>query len=171
MNVSQSLFFCRSPRMSIFRMSVYIIFAGMLFVRCGQDEKKNTEGDTGETSLKLLEADRSFSKSSQDHGMKKAYIEYLDAEGVLIREKYSPLKGAAAIQYLTSLEDTSYTITWDPQQAETARSGELGYTYGILKIWLKDMDSLMMGSYNRVWRKTEKGEWKLLQDVHCYGIE
>jgi ketosteroid isomerase-like protein len=152
-------------------MSLGFVFVCILFIRCGQDEKKSTEEDTGETSLILLEADRAFSKSSQDHGMKKAYIEYLDVEGVLIREKHSPLKGAAAIEYLSNLEDTSYTITWDPQQAETARSGELGYTYGILKIWLKDMDSLMMGSYNRVWRKTEKGEWKLLQDVHCYGIE
>ncbi|MFM7709417.1 MAG: hypothetical protein ACKO5C_00740 [Ferruginibacter sp.] len=153
-------------------MSVGIVVVCMLFVRCGQDEKKGNESDTGESSLNLLEADRSFSKYSQDSGMKKAYYQYLDNEGVLLRDGSSPLKGSDAIKYLNNLEeDSSYTITWDPQQAETAQSGELGYTYGILKIWMKDMDSLMMGSYNRVWRKSENGEWKLLQDVHCYGIE
>ena len=138
---------------------------------CSTQEKKEPVTDTGETSLQLLETDRAFSKSSLDHGMKKAYFDYLDAEGILIRDGFRPLKGASAIEYLSGIEDTTFMLTWDPQQAETAVSGELGYTYGLLKINLKSPDSLMMGTYSRVWRKNEKGEWRLIQDVHCYGIE
>lgn len=118
----------------------------------------------------LLQADRSFSELSAQKGMKAAFLEYIDSNGVLLRNDEIPIAGADAVDYLIAINDTAYTVTREPKSAEVAASGEMGYTYGLYKLRPKIKDTVFYGSYVTVWEKTSAGKWKFVLDSMHDGI-
>jgi len=116
----------------------------------------------------ILNADMEFSDMSRQSGMKKAFLEYIDNEGVLLRPDEQPMAGAAAIDFLSLLNDTSYTLTWRPSRAEISQSGDLGFTYGIYTLTFTD--TTFKGTYINVWKKRSDGVWKLILNSNNPGI-
>ena len=51
--------------------------------------------------IKMMDADKAFSKLSEEKGMKSAFMEYIDSNGVLLRPNQLPIVGANAIDYLS----------------------------------------------------------------------
>ena len=119
----------------------------------------------------LLDADRSFSDLSVKKGMKNAFIEYIDSNGVLLRPKKMPIVGANAIDYLIQLNDTSYKLNWEPQHAFVAKSGDLGYTYGLYAVHPNARDTVIYGTYVSIWKKQKDGSWKFVLDTGNEGAE
>ena len=111
----------------------------------------------------IMKTDKEFSLHSSKVGMKKAFIEYMDDNGVLLRPGHPPIVGANAIEYITEENDSSYTLTWEPSSATVAASGDLGYSYGIYKLQLQD--TMMQGTYVSVWQKQKDGKWKFVLDT------
>jgi ketosteroid isomerase-like protein len=116
----------------------------------------------------ILKTDKAFSELSKKEGMKRAFIEYIDNEGILLRPNHLPIIGANAIDYLSQVNDSSYTLTWSPAGGEVAASGELGYTFGIYKLALKD--TVLKGTYVSIWKKQRDGKWKFKLDTGNEGI-
>ena len=116
----------------------------------------------------IIKTDREFSKLSSSQGMKKAFIEYMDDDGVLLRQDHPPIVGANAIEYLTEQNDSSYTLTWEPSSAQVAASGDLGYSYGIYNLQLQD--TTIQGTYVSIWKKHKDGKWKFVLDTGNQGI-
>lgn len=135
-----------------------------------ESEKKQPVVNSGEATLVLLQTDRTFSKMSSERGMKSAFIEYLDSNAVLLRPDNRPIAGGDAIDFLIQQNDTEVIFTWDPQYAEIAQSGDLGYTYGIFRLKDKSGDSSIMGTYSRIWKKQNDGAWKLVLDTENRGV-
>ena len=100
--------------------------------------------------------------------MRKAFIEYMDDDGVLLRPDHPPIVGANAIEYLTEQNDSSYTLTWEPSSAIVAASGDLGYSYGIYNLQLQD--TILKGTYVSIWKKQKDGKWKFVLDSSNEGI-
>jgi len=123
-------------------------------------EKKSPE--------EIIKADEAFSDLSRKAGMKRAFIEYIDNEGILLRPNHSPIIGANAIDFLSQVNDSSYTLTWSPGGGEIATSGDLGYTYGIYKLEMKD--TVLKGTYVSIWKKQKDGKWKFVLDSGNDGI-
>lgn len=123
-------------------------------------KKKSTE--------EIIKADEAFSDLSKKEGMKKAFIEYIDNDGVLLRPGRPPIIGANAIDFLSQVNDSSYTLTWSPAGAGIAASDDLGYSYGIYKLELKD--TVVRGTYVSVWKKQKDGKWKFVLDSGNEGI-
>ncbi len=121
--------------------------------------------------LSLIKADKAFSVRCETNGMKDAFIDYLDSNGVLIRSNHLPIVGANAIDYLIQQDDSGYKLSWNPQHAEVSESGELGYTYGIYALRSTMGDSIVFGSYANVWKKQSDGNWKLLLQSQHEGID
>ena len=117
----------------------------------------------------ILNADMEFSAMSRQSGMKKAFLEYIDNEGVLLRPDERPMKGAEAIDFLSLLNDTSYTLTWRPSRAEISQSGDLGFTYGIYTLTFPD--TTFKGTYINAWKKRSDGVWKLILNSNNPGIK
>jgi len=82
----------------------------------------------------IIKADEAFSGMSRTSGMKKAFLEYIDNEGILLRANHPPIIGADAIDFLSQVNDSSYTLTWSPHDGEIAASADMGYTYGIYNL-------------------------------------
>ncbi len=120
--------------------------------------------------INMMEADRAFSKFSEKTGMKNAFLEFIDSNGVLLRPNNLPLVGANAIDYLIQQNDTSFILKWEPQYGEVAQSGDLGYTYGIYALKPNEKDTVIYGTYVSIWKKETSGKWKYVLGSGNKGI-
>ncbi|HUZ60563.1 MAG TPA: hypothetical protein VMU83_17460 [Hanamia sp.] len=100
--------------------------------------------------------------------MKKAFLQYIDNEGVLLRPDHLPIIGADAIDYISILSDTAYKLSWRPMHAVIAKSGDIGYSYGTYQ--LKINDTTLTGTYVNIWKKESDGEWKFVLNSNNPGL-
>lgn len=137
---------------------------------CKESPKNNTSSAVNE-KIALMKTDQAFSDMSMSKGMKAAFIEYIDSNGVLLRSGHLPIIGASAIDFLIQQNDTSYSMSWQPQNAFVSRSADMGYTYGIYAVYPTMMDTILYGTYVSIWRKQADGKWKFVLDSGNEGID
>lgn len=148
----------------------HLILLGTVFlvlVSCSPHRSHNTAAEG------LLKVDQEFSKLSEEKGMNTAFLQYIADDAVLLRPNKYPIKGKQKIQEIYNKPDTTFTLTWEPLYADVARSGEIGYTYGIYKFESFDPNGtplLEKGTYASVWKKDRNGEWKFVLDVGNQGV-
>ncbi len=116
----------------------------------------------------IIKTDEAFSNMSRQSGMKKAFIEYMDDEGILLRPNRPPVIGADAIEFLSQANDTAYKLTWKPSGVDVSEGGDLGFSYGIYTLSLPD--TTLYGTYVSIWKKQEDGKWKFVLDTGNEGI-
>lgn len=146
-----------------------VVALTFMFSSCGLRRNKEEKADAF-AKMEMMNADREFSKMCQEKGMKAAFIEYLDSNGVLLRPNRLPIAGADAVDFLIQQNDTDYTMTWEPKNGVIARSGELGYTYGIYALRPSEKDTVIYGTYVSIWKKEKGGTWKYVLDSGNEGI-
>lgn len=145
------------------------VTAVLMLSACLSRRNKETKADAF-AKMEMMEADRKFSKMSEEKGMKAAFIEYLDSNGVLLRPGHLPISGADAVDFLIQQNDAEYTMTWEPRNGFIAKSGELGYTYGIYALRPSVKDTVIYGTYVSIWKKEKGGTWKYVLDSGNEGI-
>jgi ketosteroid isomerase-like protein len=120
----------------------------------------------------IVETDRFYSALSSEKGMNTAFLAMFDSAGVLLRANHPPIEGIEAIKtVLTSQEDSTFTLTWEPSFARISVSGDMGYTYGTYTVTEKATDSVTgSGTYATVWQKQEDGSWKAVLDTGNPGL-
>lgn len=148
---------------------LFVIAIAFIFSSCKLRRDKVDKADAF-AKLEMMDADREFSKMCSGKGMKTAFIEYLDSNGVLLRPNHLPIAGADAVDFLIQQNDTGYTMTWEPKNGVIARSGELGYTYGIYALRPSSKDTVIYGTYVTIWKKEKGGTWKYVLDSGNEGI-
>lgn len=148
---------------------LFFITVTFIFISCRNSDKKVAKNDAF-AKMEMMDADRKFSKMSEEKGMKTAFIEFLDSNGVLLRPNRLPIAGADAIDYLIQQNDSDFTLTWEPRNGAIAESGELGYTYGIYALRPSQKDTVIYGTYVSIWRKERNGDWKYVLDSGNQGI-
>lgn len=149
----------------IFRLT--LLFSLLTLGACIAHKK---EINSDEARQSMIEADRAFSKLSETKGMRFAFMDYIDSNGVLLRPNTQPMVGANAIDFISQGNDTSYTMTWEPNGANVAQSGELGYTYGMYSIKPRNRDTVFYGTYVSIWKRQPDGKWKFVLDTGNEGI-
>ncbi len=147
------------------------IFLCVVMASCQPKKDRVKTIDIAAEQETLMETDRDFSKMSVDKGMKNAFLEYIDSNGVLLRPNKMPIIGAQAIDYLIQINDTSYKFNWEPQKAVVAKSADLGYTYGLYAIHPSLQDTVIYGTYVSIWKKQEDGSWKFVLDTGNEGVD
>lgn len=117
----------------------------------------------------LMDVDIAFSNYSLQNGLQKAFIEFAHDSVVLLKPNRMPIEGKQSlVESYRGLNDRDMQLTWKPEKAIIARSGELGYTYGLwTSVSSKDT---ARGTYLTVWKKNEKGEWRFIADTGNEGI-
>lgn len=153
--------------MKNFRFLFLVYLLCTIFISC--DYITPPKSITKKADLnEIIRVDKEFSDMSKHIGIKKAYMEYLGDEGVLLRPGFLPLTGAKAVDYLSTLADEEYQLSWTPQGGKIASSGDLGYTYGIYD--LKTTDTTYQGTYMNIWKKEGNGSWKYVLNTSNPGI-
>ncbi len=118
----------------------------------------------------MMKADMDFSALSEAKGMKNAFLEYIDSNGILLRPDTMPIIGADAVDYLIAQNDTAYSLIWKPTGGKVAASGELGYTYGVYELHPHEKDTLLYGTYMSIWKKQADGKWKFVLSSGNEGV-
>lgn len=133
--------------------------------------QKEIYPDPVEEKINLLKSDKAFSDLCVQKGMKAAFLEFIDSNGVLLRADYMPIIGAGAVDYLVQQNDTAYSINWQPQNAVVSKSADMGYTFGVYAVHPKYVDTVLYGTYVNIWKKDAQGVWKLALDSGNQGID
>jgi ketosteroid isomerase-like protein len=153
----------------MFSHKVRIVFSFLFLIFLSASSCKTKIKKTkAVTPYEMIKADEDFSNLSKKEGMKKAFIEYIDNEGILLRPNHPPIAGADAIDFLSQVNDSAYILTWKPGGGEIASSGDMGFTYGIYNLEIKD--TVLKGTYVSVWKKQPDGKWKFVLDCGNEGI-
>ncbi len=112
----------------------------------------------------LKAADTALCAAIQKDGMAGGYTPSLEPDAVFLRSGRRPLEAPATIREYLDKGTRGEKVCFEPQYAEVAESGDLGYTYGAYKAAAGD-ESRSGGYYVHVWRRSAKGAWKLAMDV------
>jgi ketosteroid isomerase-like protein len=121
-------------------------------------------GQTGrEKALaSLIEAERSFSRTSEDKGIREAFLTFLAAKAIVFRP--GPVEGRPVYEKMDPANPA--VLTWAPEVAEVSASGELGYTSGPYQFSPgRGVEPADFGHYVSIWKKQADGTWKVLLDI------
>lgn len=111
----------------------------------------------------LLDLDRQFLKTSEFLGIVESYLRYFGGDTRLDRDGLFPMTERAAIRsYLSSRIST---LSWTPIKSDVAQSDDLGYSYGSYEMKLAGTNKTEKGYYVRVWKRDDRGVWKLVLDT------
>ena len=110
----------------------------------------------------LIDAERSFSRMSEDKGIREAFLTWLAPDAIVFRPAPVP---ARPLYERMEPADTA-VLSWDPDVAEISASGELGYTAGPYRIRPgRDAEPTGFGHYVSVWKKQDDGAWRVFLDI------
>jgi ketosteroid isomerase-like protein len=150
------------------RNGFFFITVFVFLISC---TSKKPDNNVVEDKFLLMDTDRSFSKLSEQKGIKFALIQFIDTKGVLLKPASIPIIGGQAINYVSQLNDSSYTMTWEPKGGDVASSGDMGYTYGLYSVKPNDRDTVLYGTYVSIWKQQPDGKWKFVLQSQNEGIE
>jgi ketosteroid isomerase-like protein len=119
----------------------------------------------------LLKTDIDFAAKMASVGIKTAYLEYIDSNGVMLKPNVLPMTGADAVDYIIAMKDEGYVMVWNPKSATVAASGELGFTYGTYELQPPQKDTVYYGTYVNIWKKQVDGNWKFVLHTENEGVE
>lgn len=110
----------------------------------------------------LVAAERAFSRTSEEQGMKPAFLAFMADDSILFRP--GPVNGR---KWTEERPAPTVLLTWRPVKADIAKSGDLGYTTGPWEARAKGKDDpdVAHGQYVTVWKKRADGSWKLVTDI------
>ncbi len=145
----------------------YIIILLLALSACNTREPEE-ENNARVALQEIQQADIDFSNFSKEHGMRKAFLQYIDDDGILMRDNRMPIIGANAIDFIASINDSAITLTWEPRGGDIAASGDLGYTFGVYE--MKDSANVQKGTYVTIWKKQPDGKWKFVLDSGNQGL-
>lgn len=151
-----------------------LLSAAVLFTGCelswntsSKSTQLQKDADSEAALQEMVDADKAFSEASAKSGMKKAFLEYIADDAILLRPGFMPIVEGDAIQFLNAQEDTSFTMTWEPKGADMAASKDMGFTYGVYTV--KTKDTVLNGTYLSIWKKQADGKWKFVLDTGNQG--
>lgn len=110
----------------------------------------------------LIKADSMMSALAGQEGFYHALLAFAHDSLIKPDEGRLPILGKEALKKEWDSGPGSKEISWKPFRAEAARSGELGYTFGIWK--LVSPDTSYYGNYFTAWKKGADGSWKWVVD-------
>jgi len=119
----------------------------------------------------VIQADKDFSALSQQQGMKKAFLTYMDSNAVMLSANHMPTVGDELLKHYSQVNDSSFVLTWEPLNGSIAKSGDLGYTYGVYTLKSKNGDTTAhQGTYTTIWKRQNNGTWKFVLDTGNEGL-
>ena len=113
---------------------------------------------TGDVRDQLARAEAAFSNAAAQ-GLRSAYEDVAAGEIHLLLDDSQPLVGRDAV--LKVIPAVAAGLQWVPMGSSAAKSGDLGYVYGMTYESADSKRATPQGVYMHVWRRDPEG-WKLL---------
>jgi ketosteroid isomerase-like protein len=124
------------------------------------------EIDIQKESEVLLNTDKEFAQASLNKGAAEAFNMFLADDALQMPQGGEPVKGRTNIYNDMLQSEGKSKLQWEPQFAEVAGSGDMGWTWGIYKVLdINNEIVLSNGKYVNVWKKQDDGAWKVVIDI------
>jgi len=116
----------------------------------------------------LMEADRAFAAAVAEGGS-DAWVSWFAEDGAMIQPGLGEIRGHSAIlPVMAGLDQPGVSLRWEPERAEIAASGELGWTTGSYVSESPGPDGEVQrgtGRYVTIWRLQADGSWRVAMDL------
>lgn len=114
----------------------------------------------------LMSADEAFAVLSAETNPKTAFAAYMAPDGMMLpRSSEGAIEGYESVIAVFGEDgDPGYKLLWQPQFAEVANSGDMGWTWGQYQVVIDGQD-VDTGKYVNVWKKQPDGSWKVRMDI------
>src|ERR1041385_3136232 len=123
--------------------------------------QKHKESKRTTTRRELVEMEHAFAKAAGEVGSRVAFIEFLADDGIVFQT--GPVNGK---KFWTQRERRKGLLSWEPEYADVARAGDLGWTTGPWEFRPNGPEDkpVAFGEYFTVWKKQSDGSWKAVLD-------
>ncbi len=120
-------------------------------------------GEQSSPESDLLQVDKDFALLSEQTDPKTAFTAYLAPDAMLIGRRGDPIVGFD--NAIASFDDGSgIDLLWQPQMAEVAKSGDMGWTWGTYQV-VAEGKQISNGKYVNIWIRQADGKWKVRVDM------
>jgi ketosteroid isomerase-like protein len=116
-----------------------------------------------EQESSLMDRERDFLASIQNHGISQAPGEFLDPQARVYRQKSFPIIGIDSIRMYFSRKP--YLSSWLPTRCEVATSGDLGYSYGSYVEGNSGTLPAEKGYFLHAWKRDGANRWRLVAEI------
>lgn len=112
----------------------------------------------------LVEAERSFSKMAKDKNTQDAFLHFFADDVVTASPGKGPRKGKDHLEKQSVNDSWLY---WEPAYSDIAASGDFGFNLGPWQFRKKKTDDepVSFGHFVSMWKKNDRGEWKVVIDI------
>lgn len=123
--------------------------------------QKHKESERTQARRALVEMEHAFAKAAATKGTRDAFIEFLADDGIIFQP--GPVNGK---KFWTAREKRKGLLSWEPEYADVARSGDLGWTTGPWEFRPNGPEDkpVAFGEYFTIWKKQIDGSWKAVLD-------
>jgi len=136
-----------------------VALLAVLLAACAPSPEPETGTEPVASHARLVELEAAFAAASRERGAKAAFLEFLGEESIVLQP--GPVWGRAA---WAAGDDLPGTLDWQPDRAQMAASGELGFASGPWLFTPADPEGRTIeGRHVTVWRRTADG-WRVLFD-------
>jgi ketosteroid isomerase-like protein len=137
------------------------MMAAGLFLTAGSNAGTG-QTDREKTITSLIDAERAFSRTSETKGIREAFLTWLAPDAIVFRP--GPVEGRPVYEKMAPANPS--VLTWEPEIAEVAASGELGYTSGPYEVRPdRGAEPTGFGHYISIWKMQADGGWRVLLDI------
>jgi len=131
------------------------ILLSLPILACGENRPSN------EAWSSLVETEHQFAAVSAQHGMKVAFLRYLDDDSILFRPH--PVDGK---QHTQLQPESDLRLTWSPNRAHVGLDGTLGWTTGPFRVEPGPADAEpILGYFVSLWKRQPNKRWKVVVDL------
>jgi ketosteroid isomerase-like protein len=133
-----------------------------------------SEVDASRETEALLNTDRAWAEVASAGRNTDSVVAFWSEDANVAMPNSPLLRGKTAIRQMvtSSFAAPGFRITWTPESAVVAASGDLGYTTGANEVSVPDSTgrvTKMVGRYLTVWRREPDGRWRCVEDYSSPG--
>jgi hypothetical protein len=111
----------------------------------------------------LIAAEKKFANTSKEQTTKKAFLANVDSSCI----GFNKGEQLNVFAEWTARKEDSSKLTWEPEFATIASSGDMGVTTGPWEYRQKSLQDTPVahGHFTTIWKKKDNGEWKAMMDM------
>ena len=136
---------------------------------CAPQQPAATADTRGDDEAAIRKADMDWANTAQSKQVDAWMTYYSDDAAVLPPNEPMAIGKEQARKAMSDfLALPGLSLKWAPSKVEVARSGDLGYSYGVYEMTFNDPKGNPVndkGKYVEVWKKQADGKWKCAVDT------
>lgn len=120
---------------------------------------------TDDAFAAMADAERAFAQAARQHGVRAAFLEFLDDDAIGFEPSLGRAKDAWRARPVPA-DPLATTLSWQPRTGDVSSSGDLGWLSGpYVYVPNGDIAHTQYGCYFSIWIRRTGAPWRVLIDA------